>query len=125
MKTVFLLLLAAVCLLLIVTPAASQLVQPTIKATVDTDFWVGNLMLPAGEYRFTFDTATSRMYITNLKTTARVSVFTRDVIDSSVPTEDKLVFLQGEKGRTLHRVWSEQAGHVHDIVHGTEVAELR
>jgi hypothetical protein len=123
MKTVFLLLFAAVCLLLTVTPAASQGYFP-IKVTVDTDFRVGNITLPAGEYRFTFDTPNSRMYITNVNTTERLSVFTLDVIDSSVPTENKLVFLQDEKGRTLHRVWSEQAGHVHDIVHGTEVAEL-
>jgi hypothetical protein len=57
-----------------------------------------------------------------VKMTERVAVFTRDVIDS-VPNDTKLVFSQDGKDSVLHRVWSEQPGHVHDIVMGTEVAE--
>jgi hypothetical protein len=63
------------------------------------------------------------MYIHNVNTLETVSVFTRDIVETA-PTNNKLVFRQDGNKRVLHRVWSEQAGHVHDIVHGTEVKEL-
>ena len=112
-----------VCVLLIIPRAASQILSGTIKTTVDTNFMVGNIQLPAGEYTFAFDTATSRMYIHNVNTLETVSVFTRDIVESA-PSNDKLVFRQDGNKRVLHQVWSEQAGHVHDIIHGTEVKEL-
>lgn len=112
----------AACLLAMVSVASSQIKTGTIKTTVDTDFMVGSIHLPAGEYTFSFDTLTSRMYIHNKSTLETVSVFTRDIDET--PTEDKLVFRQDGKQRVLHQVWSERAGHVHDIVHGTEVREL-
>jgi hypothetical protein len=41
-----------------------------------------------------------------------------------VVNADKLVFRQGGEQRVLHQIWSEHAGHVHGIIHGTEVKEL-
>lgn len=109
--------------LLIVPPASPQILTGTIKTTVDTAFMVGNIQLPAGDYILSFDTATSRMYIHNVSTLETVSVFTRDIIEKT-PANDKLIFRQDGNKRVLHQVWSGQAGHVHDIVHGTEVKEL-
>jgi hypothetical protein len=111
------------CVLLIVPLASSQMLTGTIKTTVATDFMVGDLALPAGDYTFSFDAATSRMYIHNVNTLETVSVFTRDIVETA-PAKDKLIFREDGKKRVLHQVWSEQAGHVHDIVHGTEVKEL-
>jgi hypothetical protein len=112
-------------MLLIVPLAQSQFTTGTITTSVDNDFMVGNIHMPAGEYAFTFDTATNRMYIHNKNTLETVSVFTRDIDEKDkAPTADKLVFRQDGDQRVLHQVWSEQAGHVHDIVHGTEVREL-
>jgi hypothetical protein len=124
MRKLLVLVAVAVCALLIVPLASSQLKTGTITTTVDTEFMVGNILLPAGDYTFSFDTATSRMYIHNKNTLETVSVFTRDITDNSTPTGGKLVFRQDGRERVLHQVWSEQAGHVHDIVHGTEVKEL-
>jgi hypothetical protein len=112
------------CVLLLVPRASSQILSGTIKTTVDTDFMVGNIRLPAGAYTFAFDTAANRMYIHNVNTLETVSVSTRDIVDNATPTTDKLVFRQDGNRRVLHQVWSEQAGHVHDMVHGTEVKEL-
>jgi hypothetical protein len=124
MRKLAILLVVAACVLLIVPLAYSQVLSGTIKSTVDTDFMVGNIQLPPGEYTFSFDTATSRMYIHNVNTLETVSVFTRDIVEHNAPTADKLLFRQDGNKRVLHQVWSEQAGHVHDIVHGTEVKEL-
>ncbi len=110
--------------LLFVTVASSQVMTGTIVTTVDTDFMVGNIRLPAGEYSFSFDTAASRMYIHNRNTLETVSVFTRDIVDNTPPTQNKLLFRQDGEQRALHEVWSEQADHVHEIVHGTEVLEM-
>lgn len=112
------------CILLIVPVAFSQVLSGTITTTVDTAFMVGNIQMPAGEYSFSFDSGTSRIYIHSKNGLETVSVFTRDIVNNSAPTENKLVFRQDGKQRVLHQVWSEQAGHVHDIVHGTEVREL-
>lgn len=124
MRKVLLLILTVLCMLLIVPMAQSQVATAAIRAVADRDFLVGSIHLPAGEYKFSFNTGTSRMYITNSSTGETVSVFTRDVIDNSEPSENKLVFAQDGKDVVLHRVWSQQAGHVHDIVHGTEIREL-
>jgi hypothetical protein len=125
MRTAVVVLAAVVCTLLIVPLAQSQFTTGTITTSVDNDFMVGNIHMPAGEYAFTFDTATNRMYIHNKNTLETVSVFTRDIDEKDkAPTADKLVFRQDGDQRVLHQVWSEQAGHVHDIVHGTEVREL-
>lgn len=124
MRKLFLFGVVTVCILLIVPAAFSQVLSGTITTTVDTAFMVGNIQMPAGEYSFSFDSSTSRIYIHSKNGLETVSVFTRDIVNNSVPTENKLVFRQDGKQRVLHQVWSEQAGHVHDIVHGTEVREL-
>jgi hypothetical protein len=125
MRKLLMMVAVAACVLAIVPLASSQIKTGTITTTVDTDFMVGSIHMPAGEYTFSFDTATSRMYIHNKNTLETVSVFTRDIDEKDIaPTADKLVFRQDGKQRVLHQVWSEQVGHVHDIVHGTEVKEL-
>lgn len=125
MRKILLLILTVLCMLLIVPMAQSQVGTAPLRAVVDRDFLVGSIHLPAGEYKFSFNTETSRMYITNARTGESVSVFTRDIIDHSGPPDNKLVFAQDGKDMVLHQVWSERAGHVHDIVHGTEIKELQ
>ncbi len=125
MRKLLLLLLTILCVLLIVPIAQSQFLSAPVRTAVESDFMVGNIRLPAGEYLFSFDTAGSRMYIRNINTLETVSVGTMDISDSSRPTGNKLVFVQDGQNLVLHRVWSEQAGHVHDIIHGSEVKELK
>lgn len=124
MQRLIILLAVVACMLLLVPLASSRTLSGTIRTSVDTSFLVGSIQLPAGEYTFSFDTATSRVYIHNVNTLETVSVFTRDILDNATPTGDKLVFRQDGNKRVLHQVWSEQAGHIHDIVHGTEVKEF-
>lgn len=123
MRNLIIVVTVVACLLLIVPLASSQILSGTTRTTVNSNFMVGKIQLPAGEYTFAFDTGSSRMYIHNVNTLETVSVFTRDIVETA-PTTDKLIFRQDGNTRVLHQVWSEQAGHVHDIVHGTEVREL-
>ncbi len=95
-----------------------------VKVDVPFDFMVSDTHLNAGTYMFSIDTATSRLYIRNVATGETVSVLTGDIISNDQPTADKLVFRQDGQQHVLHRVWSTQADHVHDIVHGTAVKEL-
>jgi len=113
----------ALCALAIVPIAFSQTSPGTIRATVDFDFVVGGLQLPAGEYIFAFDSGTNLMHARNVNTHEGVRVFTRDVIDKSMPTENKLVFKNKKGKHVLQRVFSEHAGHVHELVAGTEEKE--
>lgn len=125
MRRALLLILTVLCILLIVPMAQSQVGTAAIRVVVDHDFSVGSIHLPAGEYKFSFNTETSRVYIKNVTTGESVSVFTRDIIQNPAPAENKLVFQQDGNELMLHQIWSQQAGHVHDIVHGTEVKELQ
>lgn len=125
MRKALLLILTVLCILLIVPMAQSQVGTAAIRVVVDHDFSVGSIHLPAGEYRFSFNTETNRVYISNIRTGEGVSVFTRDIIQNPAPAENKLVFQQDGNELMLHQIWSQQAGHVHDIVHGTEVEELQ
>jgi hypothetical protein len=125
MRRALLLILTVLCILLIVPMAQSQVGTAAIRVVVDHDFSVGSIHLPAEEYKFSFNTETSRVYIKNVTTGESVSVFTRDIIQNPAPAENKLVFQQDGNELMLHQIWSQQAGHVHDIVHGTEVKELQ
>jgi hypothetical protein len=125
MRKALLLILTVLCILLIVPMAQSQVGTAAIRVVVDHDFSVGSIHLPAEEYKFSFNTETSRVYIKNVTTGESVSVFTRDIIQNPAPAENKLVFQQDGNELMLHQIWSQQAGHVHDIVHGTEVKELQ
>lgn len=113
----------ALCALAVVPIAFSQTSPGTIRATVDFDFVVGGLQLPTGEYIFAFDSGTNLMHARNVNTHEGVRVFTRDVIDKSMPTENKLVFKNKKGKHVLQRVFSEHAGHVHELVAGTEEKE--
>src|ERR1700745_437856 len=106
MRRIIVPLLVAACVLLIVLLAYLQVNTGTIRAKVDLYYLGGSIHPPAGEYGFTLNTATDRIYITNRETSEPVSVFTRDIIDKSVPTESELVFQKDGDQKVRHRGWS-------------------
>jgi hypothetical protein len=125
MRKLLLPLMIILGLLIVAVPAYSQVSPGTIQTNVPFDFVAGDTRLPAGDYKFEFDTLNSRMNITNIATHQRVSVIVRDIEDKSAPTENRLVFLQKGNDHVLHRVWSDRLAHAHDIVHGTQYEELK
>jgi hypothetical protein len=125
MQKLLLPLLIILGLLIVAVPAYSQFSAGTIQTNVPFDFVAGDTRLPAGDYKFEFDTQHSRMNIINIATNQRVSLIVRDIVDKSAPTDNRLVFLQKGNDHVLHRVWSDRVGHAHDIVHGTQYEDLK
>lgn len=130
MRKLFLITTILTCLLLFATASSAQTLPRgqypagTLKVTVPFDFLVSDVRLKASDYLFFIDTSSSMLHIRNVATGEQIMVFTRDIISNDRPTTDKLVFRQDGQQHVLHGVWSTQAGHVHDIVHGKAVKEL-
>jgi hypothetical protein len=123
MQKLYLLLFLTIAVMLI-SPASSQINSTAVEAKVDSQFFVGTIQLPAGEYAFTVDAFTHRMRIRNIDTHETISVFVQERTDNSTSVTSKLVFLKNEDGAFLHKVRSEHMPQVYDIVHGTELMEL-
>jgi len=124
MRKLMIVLAVVACILLITSPAQSQQSPGTIRVSINHPFQVGSIQLPAGEYQFMVDSGNNMMHIRNVQTNEGVTVFTHDIVEQSTPTQNKLVFQTVRGKYVLHKVYSTEAGHVHDIVHGTEVMEL-
>jgi hypothetical protein len=124
MRKLYLLLFLTIAVMLVISPASSQINSTAVEAKVDSQFFVGTTQLPAGEYAFTVDAFTHRMRIRNINTHETISVFVQERTDNSTLMTSKLVFLKNEDGVFLHKVRSEHMPEVYDIMHGTEIMEL-
>lgn len=123
MRKLCLLFCVTIVAVLIALPAASQQMPAGVRAKIDSGFVVGNMHLPAGEYVFAVDSFTSRMRISNVATLETVFVNVQERIDNSTSDPAKLAFANDKDELFLHKVW--QGGHVYDIMHGTEMVELK
>ena len=124
MKARILIFLVVVSLLLVITPAVSQIVEGRWAANVPFDFVVGDTQMPAGEYRVRSNPQTMRLMVINKATHKTAFVFTRDV-QNVKPNEKTVLIFQREGDRhVLHQIWGEGEGHGHDVVHGSDVIEL-
>ena len=124
MKARILIFLVVVSLLLVITPAVSQVIEANWTATVPFDFVVGGTQMPPGEYMIKSNPHTMRLTVINKETQKKASVFTRD-IENLNPNEKTVLIFQREGDRhVLHQIWGENEGHAHDVVHGSDVIEL-
>ena len=123
-KTVTLtgILFALVC----VPPALGQQWAPVATVDVPFDFMVGNTELPAGAYTVLLDAQTHgvRLYNAEAKVSAVAASHDIYLIPSVVATSSKLVFAFNGQRRVLHQVMIQGDNHMHDLIHGAEVAEL-
>ena len=93
---------------------------------VPFDFVVGSTVLPAGDYAIRTVTDDPQcLLIQNTQTCAAAFARSRDILLSppgSTAPSPKLVFAHGGNRYVLHQLqWD---NHVHDLIHGTEIAEL-
>jgi hypothetical protein len=124
MKARILIFLVVVSLLLVITPAVSQVIEANWTANVPFDFVVGDTRMPAGEYMVKSNPHTMRLTVINKETQKKASVFTRD-IENLNPDEKTVLIFQREGDRhVLHQIWGENEAHAHDVVHGSDVIEL-
>lgn len=85
-------------------PPIHQVSPGTIQTKVPFDFVANDTRLPAGDYKFEFDTLNRRMNITDVATNQRISVIVRDIVDKSVPPDRRLVSLQKGNDHVVYRV---------------------
>lgn len=124
MKARILILLVVLSLLLLITPAVSQVIEANWTANVPFDFVVGDTQMPAGEYIVKSNPHTMRLTVINKETQKKASVLTRD-IENLKPNEKTVLIFQRDRDRhVLHQVWGEYEGHGHDVAHGSDVIEL-
>ncbi|HKW26975.1 MAG TPA: hypothetical protein VJN48_14405 [Terriglobales bacterium] len=124
MKARILIFLVVVSLLLVITPAVSQVIEANWAANVPFDFVVGDTQMPAGEYIVKSNPQTLRLTVINKETRKQAFVFTRD-IENLKPNEKTVLIFQRDGDRhVLHQIWKTGEGHGHDVVHGSDVIEL-
>jgi hypothetical protein len=111
-------------LLLTITPSVSQVLESRWTADIPFDFIVGESQMPAGHYMIKCNLHTMRLTVINSETQQRASMFTRHV-EKLTPEERTMLIFQREEGRhVLHQIWGSNENRGHDVVHGTDVAEL-
>jgi hypothetical protein len=116
-------------LLLVFAGAASaqQLSDPKSKTDVPFDFVVNGTTLPAGTYVVqTFSGGRALIIQNRDKTEYSTIVQSNDVSLSPSTTREgtSFVFLLKDGQHVLHQIRLEGDNHTHDILHGTDVAEL-
>ena len=120
------LLIGMLSLFLSVVPAFGQGSGTKCTAKIPFDFVVGSTVLPAGDYALR--TAGMNCFvIQNKETGAAAFVFSRDILlgpTGSPARNTKWVFAHDGNRHVLHQVMVEGDDHVHDLIHGREIAEL-
>lgn len=109
-------------------PAVGQINTWDRRATVDVpfEFTINNTVLPPGTYAVRLNVQTHGVMLQNEDTHLSAIAFSHDIffIPSGNATSSKLIFaFDGQRG-VLHQVVFENDDHMHDLIHGTEVAEL-
>ena len=124
MKRVFFLLFAFCLLVLLPQQLSGQSSHARVKATIPCGFQVGNTVLPAGTYLFSFDTVEQVAWIQGLDQQRKIAVLTTDVSGKSEP---HLIFKRSGNTMVLHQVIGGDAvngSNSHDLNHSTLLAEL-
>jgi hypothetical protein len=99
-------LIATLSLVSFLFTATGAYAQPGLMADVPFAFHVGNSQLPAGRYRISVDSQSSRIKIQSLATTATISSHGQQ--DYHGKKSDTLVFRQAGGEYFLTEIWGEQ-----------------
>jgi len=124
MKVRLMIFLAVVSLLLVITPAVSQVLETRWSADIPFDFVVGNSQMPAGHYMIKANAHTMRLTVINTETQQKATMFSRHE-EKLAPNENTVLIFQREGSRhVLHQIWGGNETRGHDVVHGQDVVEL-
>ncbi len=124
----FALVAAIVCLAIVSVPVlgqqATSLMQTQWKTSVPFEFWIGDTLMPAGEYTILSD-PTKNLVIFRNESTGHILLRYARNIDVEKPTaKTELKFGMTGERHVLHQLWMQGDMHGHDILHGYEVPEL-
>jgi len=111
---------------LVAMPTAFAQWEQRATVTVPFEFAVDNTVLPAGTYEVFLDPQTHGVRLLNRDAQVSATVLSHDMflIPSGVATSSKLMFALEGKQHVLHQVMVEGDNHIHDLIHGSEVAEF-
>lgn len=115
------------CLLLLAVPAAGQATPPGMqtqwRTSVPFEFYVGDTLLPAGDYTVLSDPANGLLVIRNEATGHIVLRFTKNIDLAEPVAKTEWTFVTTGGKHVLHQLWMAGDLHGHDVLHGQEVPE--
>ena len=118
----------AIRLLFVLMAMPTAFAQWEQRATVAVpfEFAVDNTVLPAGTYAVLLNAQTHGVMLVNREVKVSATAHSHDIflIASGVAASSKLIYAVEGKRHVLHQVMVEGDNHMHDLIHGSEVAEL-
>jgi hypothetical protein len=109
--------------LILAVPASGQVFRQATVA-VPFEFAVGDGTLPAGTYVVLTLSYEHMLQLKNIEKGVSIYIFEKDVSLNTVAPENKLVFRRDGDHHVLHQVVLAGEDHIHDLRHGTAIAEL-
>ena len=119
--------LVTLLLTLLALPQAFAQFEQRATVEVPFEFAVDTTVLPAGTYAVRLNAQTHGVMLVNKDTQVSATALSHDIylIPSGAATSSKLVFAFDGKRRVLHQVLVQGDDHMHDLLHGDEVTELK
>lgn len=108
-----------------IEPAFGQYWQTVAKVKVPFEFVVGSTTMPAGTYAVQLDSEAQALCLLNPDNgSSAIALLHNIYLSTDAPIETKLMFAFDGQRHVLHQVVVDRDNHIHDLIHGTEVAEL-
>ena len=114
-------------LLVFIEPAYGQFWQPVAQVKVPFEFAIGETVLPEGTYIVQLDSQAQVVLLLNKdKHVSATSIVHNILLESpgTVAESSKLIFASDGQRHVLHQLVVSGDNHMHDLIHGSEIAEL-
>ena len=111
--------------LVFIEPAFGQYFQTVAKVEVPFEFVLGSTSLPAGTYYVQLDSQAQVLSLLNPDSGLSALALVHNTDSSSRYGQvNKLMFAFDGQRHVLHQVIVTRDKHIHDVIHGPEIAEL-
>ena len=112
-------------LLVFIEPAFGQHWRTVAKAEVPFEFVLGSTSLPAGTYHVRLDSQRQMLSLFNpANGLSAIALVHNTALAAESEHANKLAFAFDGQRHVLHQVVVNTDKHIHDVVHGPEIAEL-
>ena len=111
---------------LLAMPTAFAQWEQRATIAVPFEFAVNNTVLPAGTYAVLLNVQTHGVMLLNQDKQVSATALSHDIFlfPACAAASSKLMFALEGKRHVLHQVMVEGDNHVHDLIHGSEIAEF-
>ena len=112
-------------LLVFIEPAFGQHWRTVAKAEVPFEFVLGSTSLPAGTYHVRLDLQRQMVSLFNPDNgLSAIALIHNTGLSSDYGQANGLLFSSDGQRHVLHQVIVDRDKHIHDVIHGPELAEL-